>query len=324
MRQLTRNIATFFKSALFKEIATFLVFLFISFLFWALQTLQDTDEFNVTIPVYYDKAPENLTIANKLPESFKVTLRDKGTMMYYYFRHKKNLTLRIDPMFWYKEGSTVKIPEGIIESLIRDKLRPSTQLLSVDPGSVSIIFTKKASKEVPVILNERVSFSPQYMQSGQPFVYPDKVTVYGPYSVIDKIKYVETETLNAYDLNDTVAYLVQLKPIKDVSFSPKKVKVTINVEEFTERTVSVPVTGLNFPPDEKLLSFPGEVKVSFFVGMSSYSRINPGDFIVAVAYDSLKTSNNKTHSPVVMKYPVTVRNVRVSPEKVECMIEKSK
>ena len=289
-----------------------------------LQTLQDTNEYSLTVPVIYNEVPQDITITNKLPDNLKVVVRDKGSLLYYYYRHRKELSLNIDLMEWYRDEGISKIPEGTIESMIRSKLRPTTQLLSIQPDTISVFFVRKAKKEVPVILDERISFFPQYMQSGAPEVFPPRVTVYAPQNVLDQISSVKTELLHVDDLKDTVVYSVSIKPIEGVKFSNEKVKVRINVEEFTERSIMVPVTGLNFPSNESLLSFPTEVKISFLVGLSSYAKIDSEDFQVSIDYTELTKSSDKVHKPVLVKFPATAQNIRIYPEKVDCMIERKK
>ena len=46
------------------------------------------------------------------------------------------------------------------------------------------------------------------------------------------------------------------------------------------------------------------------------------DFQVAVDYEKLKGSKDKMQKPVITKYPVNVRNIRIYPETVDCLIEK--
>jgi len=322
LKQLIEKITTLFKSAVSKEVVIFLIFLVVSVFFWALQTLQNVTEFDLSVPLTYNEIPGNFAITNKLPKKIKVTLRDKGTLMYYYYKHLKDLSLQIDPMEWYRGEGINRIPSGTLESRIRYKLRSSTQLLTINPDTISIFFVRKSSKKVHVALKQNVSLTPQFMKLNEPVVSPSIITIYAPPALLNSIDSVETEMLEVENLKNTTTFSVKIKPVIGVRLSMETVNVRFEVEEFTERSIMLPVTGTNFPTDEVLLSFPSEVKLSFFVGLSSYSKISLTDFQVSVDYNRFKSSKDKMQKPVIAKYPINVRNLRIYPETVDCLIEK--
>jgi len=300
----------------------FLIFLIVSVFFWILQSLQNVTEFNLDIPVTYTEIPGSLEISNEMPDGINVTLRDKGTLMYYYYKHLKDLTISIDPMEWYRGEGKSSIPSGTIESRLRYKLRSSTQLLSIKPDTLSIYFVHKSSKRIPVSLNSDLILANQFMLIEKPQIIPSYITAYATKELLDKIDTVETVKLSVKELKNTSDYIIDLKKIKGVNFSTNKVRAKLLVEEFTERSLLIPVKGKNFPPDENLLSFPSQIKVLFFVGLSSYSKINVMDFSLIVDYDSLKNANANNLKPVLERYPSNIKNIRLIPETVECLIEK--
>jgi hypothetical protein len=87
--------------------------------------------------------------------------------------------------------------------------------------------------------------------------------------------------------------------------------------------MKVPVSGLNFPEEDHLLSFPPEVQVTFLVGVSRYTRIKPEDFIIGIDYQDMMASNSKTMPLKLVKTPSYIRQVRITPLKVDCLIEKT-
>jgi YbbR domain-containing protein len=317
-----RKITTLIKKIFSKEVVIFLIFLLISIFFWVLQSLQSVTDFELTVPITYSKIPDSLVISSGLPDEFKVTLRDRGTLMYYYYKHLKDLSLHIDPMEWYRGEGVNKIPSGTLETRIRYKLRSSTQLLSINPDTISILFVEKAVKRVPVSLRQNVRLAPQFMMIGNPVITPSSIIVYASQGRLNKIDSIDTDLLEIMELSDTATYKINLKPVKGVRFSQNSVKVSFQVEEFTERSIMVPVKGYGFPLDEDLLSFPSKVRLSFFVGLSKYSEVNENDFQVSVFYDKLIESKDKMQKLVVTKFPAWVQNIRVQPEEVDCLIER--
>jgi hypothetical protein len=284
--------------------------------------MQDTTEFEISIPVRYNDVSDRYVINNELPATLNVILRDKGTTLYYYYRHKKELSLDIDPMEWFNDNGYGKIPSGVLESRIRNRLKSTTQILKLKPDTIPFLFVKKERKLVPVVVKNNVSLAPQYMLTRKPVVNPSSVVVFAPSYILSGIDTVYTKTFVVKDLKDTAAFSANLQEIEGASFHDNKVKVTYFVEEFTENNIMVPVKGIGFPANQFLLSFPTEVKLSFFVGLSNYSNIKETDFQVSVSYEELINSKSKIHKVRLTKYPATVRNIRISPEDVDCLIEK--
>jgi hypothetical protein len=322
LKPLIRNVRTFWKKPFTREVRIFLIFLFISCFFWVLQSLQEVREVDILVPVTYSNTPLNVSITNPLPKTLTVTLRDKGTLLYYYYRHRKELALHVNVMNWYRKDDIGKVPSSIFEAWLRNKLQPSTQLLRVAPDTISIYFAEKSSKDVPVHLNSAITLGPQRLFSDTPRVQPSMVRLFAPASVLKHIRYVETEALILKKLNDSTLASIKLKPMEGVRFSASNVKVRLCVEEFTEQHFDIPVNGLHFPEGEVLLSFPPKVRVTFFVGLSAYKTTRPDQFELGVEYVRLLKSEKNVQSVLVVKTPANIQNLRIQPKNVECLIEK--
>lgn len=317
-----RRVAKLFRNAFSKEVVLFLVFLGVAFFFWILQSIQEIGEYALPVPVRYEAVPGQVTITNELPDVFEVTLRDKGFTLFQYYRQRRKLTIHLNPMDWYKKDGISYVDRGVIESRIRANLKPTTQLLSIRPDTLALFFVEKASKALPVVLNRDISLHPQHLLLGEPVLHPAKVTAYAPMDMLDKLEHVETVVLRAEGLKTSTTYKVKLQPREGVHYSTDHVLVNLRVEEFTEKTLSVPVTGLNFPPNEQLLSFPAVVNVSFLVGLSAYEQVTAADFEVGVAYQDLLKAENRLCTPRLVKQPPYVQRVRLPADQLECLIEK--
>ncbi|NLT03355.1 MAG: hypothetical protein GXY09_05805 [Bacteroidales bacterium] len=316
------RVAKLFRNAFSKEVLLFLLFLVVALFFWVLQSIQEIGEYALPVPVKYEAVPGQVTITNDLPDVFKVTLRDKGLTLFQYYRQRRKLAIQLNPMDWYKKDGISYVDRGVIESRIRANLRPTTQLLSISPDTLALFFVEKASKTVPVVLNRDISLHAQHLLMAEPVLHPAVVTAYAPQDMLDKLENVETEVLHAEELNKSTSFKVKLKPSEGIHYSTDHVLVSLKVEEFTEKTLSVPVTGLSFPPNERLLSFPPEVTISFLVGLSAYEGVSANDFVVGVDYQDLLKAENRLFTPKLVKQPPFVQRVRLQLDQVECLIEK--
>lgn len=107
-----------------------------------------------------------------------------------------------------------------------------------------------------------------------------------------------------------------------MKYEPEQVGIKVGVGYYTEKTVRVPVMGLNFPADKKLRAFPAQVSITFRVESGRYHQVTPEDFVLATTYEELlmNTENSKLwlHLKTV---PEGVSNVRISPQEVDYLIE---
>ena len=109
-------------------------------------------------------------------------------------------------------------------------------------------------------------------------------------------------------------------PGENALLADDEVNYSVTASQMTEKTVEVPVSGLNLPYGTVLRTFPPEVKVQFQVSLADFDAVEAQDFMVALDYRSLESSGYKAEVSVVSS-PENVTKVRVTPELVEYLVE---
>jgi hypothetical protein len=322
LKQLVGTNVRLFRKAFGRDVLIFLGFLLISLFFWSLQAMQEMRTYELTLPVEYEPVPNHITLTNTLPTSFKVTLMDKGIVLHQYYLHRKELAIKLNPMNWYRKDGIGRVDRLVIESYVRRSLNSTTELISLYPDTVSFYFVEKASKNLKVVVNHDIHPSAQHLLTGIVVAVPSTITAYAPQELLNKLDSVETSLLQVDDIKDNKSYKVRLKPHEGVRFSTNEVTVRVNVEEFTEKLLTIPVKGIGFPANERLLAFPSSVRLSFLVGLSAYDHVKESDFEVGVSYDKVIGTTNKLLKLQLIRQPDFVKRVKIQPESIECLIEK--
>ena len=144
---------------------------------------------------------------------------------------------------------------------------------------------------------------------------------YAPQEILDTLKVAYTEKLYWENISDTVKKRVSMCKMKWVKFIPSYNDLSIYVDMYSEKTVEVPVMGINFPAGKVLRTFPSKVQVTFQVGLRHFKDVSSDDFFIGVTYeDVLKAKEDKL--PLVVKgAPDFVSHVRVNPSSVDYLIE---
>ena len=310
----------FLLSAKSREFFVFLFFFFIAAGFWLLQTLNNDYETEFSIPVKLKNVPENVVITSEPVTEVRVRVRDKGTVLLNYMLGKSFYPVVLDFETYGRMGNHVRVYGSQIRKRVTGQLNASTSLLSMKPDTLEFYYSTGVSKTLPVKLRGKVSAGGQYYLPDTVFT-PDSVRVYAPSGVFDTMTVAYTEFLSLEGINDTLKREVALSAPKGVKFVPASVRLMLPVDVYTEKTVEVPLQGLDFPPGKVLRAFPSKVKVSFQVGMSRFRQITAEDFHLQVSYDELVRLDNEKYTVKLKELPAGVSHVRFNPPQVDFLIE---
>lgn len=320
--RLSKRIKNFLLSKQSREFFVFLLFFVIAGAFWLLQTLNDDYEAELTMPLRLRGVPDNVVITSEPPSSLRVKVKDKGIVLLNYMLARNFFPLVVDFADHKGVNNRVKIYANEFERTIMSQLNASTRLISIQPDTLEFFYTTGKSKLIPVKMRGKVTAGRQYYIPDTLYK-PDSVLVYAPGQMLDTIRTAYTEDINLENISDTTTVKAALLPVRGAKFVPNSVSVTFPVDIYTEKTVEVPVIGINFPADRVLRTFPSKVKVTFRVGMSRFKDIEANDFIITIPYSELIHLSSDKYEVNITSIPDGVSNVRISPEQIDFLIEQT-
>ena len=79
-----------------KEFLIFLFFFFVSAAFWLLQSLNETFDVELKVPLKLENVPSDVVITSDLPSDLNVMVRDKGTVLVRYIYGTEQVPVRVD------------------------------------------------------------------------------------------------------------------------------------------------------------------------------------------------------------------------------------
>ena len=317
VRNILKAVRNFLFSGLNKEFLIFLFFLALSGAFWLLMTLNETMEREFKIPVRLSGVPRNAVITGELPDTVRVTVRDKGfTLVTYDFRP---LVFRFSNYADEDEGKGV-IPLTDVQKQVLSQMYGSSKLLQVKPGAFDFYFTYGTSKKVPVVFRGKITTSKSYYLAHTEF-YPSMVTVYANKQQLDKLQSVEIEPFNYRNLQDTIRQAVKIRKIRGVKIVPSTVRLSVYPDVLTEEAIDVPITAINMPPGMVLRTFPSKVTVRFTIGASLFRTIKPNLFKVVVDYEELAANPSDKCTLQLRSVPRSVSKASLEIDRVDYLLE---
>lgn len=254
-----------------REFLIFLFFFALSAVFWLLQTLNETFETEVVVPLKLNNVPSNLIITSDLPDELHVTVQDKGSILMKYLYGQPLTPVTVDYKNYDFGGMAgrVQVQEAEVRRAIAAQLFSSTRIQSIKPDTLEFFYNRGLKKKVPVLISGVIEPAQQYYLR-HVVAKPDSVVVFAPSSILDTLQAAYTQNFYQAGLVESKNLQIPVRPIRGAKFIPDVLDVQIDVDIYTEKTVEVPIVGVNFPADKDLRTFPSKVKVTFKVGSKSY------------------------------------------------------
>ena len=317
-----QKIRKFLLSNKCKECLVFLFFVLVSFAFWMLQTLDDVYQTEFKVPLRLKNVPKEAVLTSELPNEVRVRVEDRGTVLLNYMLGRTFFPVSFDFNDYRDKGTHVHISSAELLKKVAAQLNVSTHLISVRPDTLDFIYTMGKAKKVPVRLNGEVRAGLQYYVSHIGFV-PDSVIAYAPQEVLDTLTAAYTERVDLENVADTLHKRVSLQKLKGVKFIPAYNDLSVYVDMYSEKTVEVPIVGINFPANKVLRTFPSKVQVTFQVGLMHFKEISSEDFFIGVTYEDILKTNGDKLLLTLKSVPDYVSHARIIPASVDYLIEQT-
>lgn len=304
-----------------RKLSIFLTCLILAVLAWFFFSLSNRYEYDVKTAVSFKNLPLNKAF-NPL-QSDTVTLTVQGTGWQLLFTkmriYPKDVKVSLAPL---QKRNFVTFTN----QLKKINLDYSTEqkIINVVPDTLYFDFTTRKVKKVPVRLLTKFTFIKQFGQSKDIILDPSEVTVTGPQSELDKISFWPSDTLIRKNINNDIIGNANLNKSKEpnISVFPSQVQIKIPVEEFTEKSLNIPVKVINNREYYNIKLIPEKVKVIFMVPLSLYENINEDDFEATVNFDLWKIDNMHQLPVVIKKRKAYLKFRRVEPNQLDFYIKK--
>lgn len=304
-----------------KKFLIFLFFLFLSTIFWLSIALNEIVEKEISVPIRLANVPQNAVITTPLPDTVRVTLRDKGFALLPYLYGDKLHSIAVNfSTYANKNGYIGQVPNSDIQKCILQSLYASTQITSIKPDKFEFYYNYGLSKKVSIRLKGTIRTASGYYLSQVRF-YPERVTIYASKHLLDSIVHIYTKPLHITNMVDTIQQTVELQTIKGVKIVPNTVKLTLYPDILTEEAIEVPITAVNMPQGKVLRTFPSRVKVLYSVGASRYRTVSANGFRVEVDYNEMQKNPSDKCTIVLKTFPLNISNARLETNQVDYLIE---
>ncbi len=313
-----------------RRVLFFIIFVALSALLWLLNALSKDYITEIECPIEFYNIPEDYVLVGDVASHVNLQVSGRGFTLLKYSLGSIALPFNLDLQSYFSVNQEqqksiefqyyVSSKKEQIERFLNDEIK----VLSVSPGTIKLRFDKLHEKIIKVEPVTNLTWAPQYRQKGLPKTKPDSVIVLGPKSVLDTLKSIKTEPIEAEDIQSDLTYKTKLSAPKQCNITQKKATVSIKTEQFTENTVKVPIKITNKPDSVALTIFPNQIKVTYLVSFEDYNVIQPNDFKAAIDFNEINNQNTPQELQVNLLYvPEGAKILKFWPQKARFIINEN-
>ena len=320
----TRNAFKKVATSLFtREVATFLFFLVLAFLFWVMHASSAPREMKVKVKMDYIGIPSNIQLLDSLPQTTTIVIKDRGSVLWQrYFDKLPPLQIDLSDQFTNKGILDYDLSDAIVKYMIQ--FPTSTQLYDYSNPNINLTYNTLETKTVPVAFRSHYDPLLPYVLKDSIRFYPNKIDIHAPVELIASIDTVYIHEIPT-NLNKSANFKQEIIREAGVQYNINTIDVEVPIEISTEKRLELPIYLSDMPEGITIRTFPAEASVVFNVGISKFQSITENDFKVVLFYDSIKLNNAEKAKLYLIEVPSDIFQLRLIPNEVdyilECLIE---
>ncbi|RCH54029.1 YbbR-like domain-containing protein [Mucilaginibacter hurinus] len=304
-----------------RRASAFLSCLVLAAIAWVFAVLSNPHNFTVAKIIVYKNAPQKRAFHPLQSDTVKATVKGSGWQMLFARLNDQNNTIGVNLSSLDKHNYVV------LSNQLRNinlKQESNRQIIAFDPDTLYFDFSNRRVKRVPVKLVKSLKYKQQFAQSADIAVKPDYVTLSGPAEMLNTITSWKTDTLRAENVNETINTQVKLQPVKEGNMSvyPKTVQVNIPVDEFTEKTLAIPVKIINNRHYYNVKVYPQKVKITFVTSLTDYPDMDEAFFEATADLDLWQLHGYRTLPVKLRRLPPYCKIVKIEPANIDFIIKK--
>jgi hypothetical protein len=302
------------------RVKVFLICLLVSAFIWFMRALSDDYAHQQAIPVQVVGLRSDFTIGNDIPTHIELSMNSHGFGMIGEALSKDVDTLRLDLSHINAGGQYTMSPQKI-KFAAQKMFGGDMDIIQMTPETFQVSVVKKMTKMVSIEPLVNVEVEENFFLRRDAFAIPDSIQIQGSESVLQLINSIQTEPLSLKSISrsDTLAALLTSPP--GIKLPYAKVKVVIPVDEYTEKSIVLPINLPEIGAEYYLKTFPDSVRVTFLVGLKEYESVTSSMFQASVDPGDLSKLESAYKLPVVLtRQPESISQIQLTPGRVEFVL----
>lgn len=301
-----------------KQNVVFLLFVLATFIFWFLNRLSNDYIQQVPYQIEYKDLPKRFVFQDKPQEEINVSVEASGFYLFKSAIINRDLKISLKNIK-KKDKYSYYLLENELNRQVKEHLKDRIRVLGVTEDSLLVNLGRKVYKKVPLKSHVDIKYNKGY-KSFNEILEPDSIEVSGPEMQVSKIDYINLVPFQKENVMESISENIAIVEslFSKIDYSTKNVKLHLEVEKITEKTIEVPVSIINTSSDEVVI-YPKKIKVNCQMKLSDFNKITQDDFVMICDYDK---RNDGYIEVELLEKPSSVSMVKIEKKRVEYLILK--
>ena len=304
-----------------RRISVFLTCLVLAVCAWLVVAFSSTYNYTAKKIIRYKNVPLKRSFHSLQSDTIEAVVKGTGWQMLFARINEKITPINVD-LRSLESRPYVALSAQL--QLINTDVPGNNPIIAFNPDTLYFDFSNRSIRRIPVKLLSAINYQKQFSQSDNVIIEPSYVTVSGPSGEIDAMNAWPTDSLKAKNVNETVNKAINLKPPAEgnITIYPKTVQVRIPVNEFTEKTIKIPIKIINNSNYYNIKVIPQRIKVTFTTSLDKYADIDPDLFEAQADLDYWKKYGYSTLPVKITRVPDFCKVVRIEPGNIDFIVKK--
>lgn len=308
-----------FKDYIFANYKPLLVSFFLALLLWIAVTTDKVYTMQVEVPFSITRLAPGKVLLEPPPSKIVLEVSGKGRALLGMSFYKGTINLELPEI---DKSTTILLRDYQKRLTIAHELGVRVVDI-VEPKSIHLKIDDFAEAKKPVKMVAQIKPQPGYILLKNK-VTPAFVTVSGPQSYVNNIRFVLTDTLVRKKVKYPFQQVVRLQTPKAgiVQVEPNTVRAEFTIEQIVERSIyNIPIQLIGIPPQYLAKAFPPTISVKIKGAESLVTALKPSQ-ITAYFDFSRFYSSGVLEYPVEVETPSGIGLISKSPQQFRLQLQK--
>ncbi|QXV65076.1 YbbR-like domain-containing protein [Mucilaginibacter sp. 21P] len=304
-----------------RRLSVFVTCLVFAVFAWLFTALSNTYKFTIRQIINYKNLPQKRAFYPLQADTVSAIVQGTGWQMLFSKVDYNNKPINVD-LHTLETKNFIVISQQLKQ--INAKKDLNHEIIALNPDTLFFDFSNRIIKRVPVEVVSDIQYQKQFSQSNDLMIKPRYVTISGPAEVLAKITSWKTDTVKLQNANEDFIGRIALQKPKEGNLAviPRAVTLTIPVDEYTEKTLEIPVKVINNQRYYDIKVFPQKVKVTFTTSLTDYPEMNEDDFEAVADLDLWRHNGYNTLPVKVTRMPSYSKVTKIEPQVIDFIIKK--
>ncbi|MAJ98320.1 MAG: hypothetical protein CMD07_03485 [Flavobacteriales bacterium] len=262
----------------------------ISLFFWVIIKLSKNYNEKIYLNVNYKNYPIDMFLQNEPDHIIEINALGYGVDFFKEMFFNRSVDIDVSNLKNDK-NEFVFITKN--EKLKVSNLFKNFKIIDFKPDTLWLNFSLKRKKKIPIRINKKITYAKNFDKYGSFKFSPESMNIFGPSFILDTIDSLDTEWINLKNVNKNIERDVKILLNHDLIVSEfNHIKIQQNVARYTQVNINLPIKVLNKPKNTELILNPNNVKLSYWIALDDFEKVNESDFLIYCDYSEFEISNS--------------------------------